>query len=692
MYFQQKNFLDIINLSKEEKYQNVTIFCQNGSVRANSLLLCAIFPVMKNIFSSIIDNNEHFMISIPDVETLELEILFDGIHQQSSTINMGSVLQELMRPPNKDEKWNNDSDILDKELELKDEEIMNECMKDHTYTLINIEEDDKDIGVEKSATSSSFVVIKLSTENESQPVQGGKDHQIDKVDPLGLSLEDQEDFCLLDPYDPYEDSKDAENQNMCEKPTKHVHIPWQCTVCQKICKGRKDYHNHMRMHETFKCSTCNEIIKKSNSKHILTCTNAKKPTLACPYENCDYKGYWQSDIRRHITARHLRKRKIKKEKVVKKKILKKVRNKVKVKRDLKQNYTIETPRKCLDCEFVANTLSEWICHLEQKHNSQRPQSMIYLCSKCTYQTTIPTNLNRHKTVHEKSKFYMKCLFCDFFSNDKEGFISHLASHEIIAKYMPTMEKKKRDGDIVFNCKECDYVTRRFHGIKMHMQRKHDVGDKIACEVCGILCSDLQYHMYKHNRIKCERCGKFYTEKNLENHYCKSEVNGYTLNCDICEKSFKTVAILNEHKKLIHELPEENYVCNICGKDFPTKPRLTVHSKTHVEKVQCPQCQKCLAPKYLEWHIKEQHGDPMLLDFKCEVCEKGFFTKCRLKKHMMNVHLKLRPYKCRYGCEFGYNDFSNRNAHERKKHGKAFTTRREEKNNAILALNSENRLL
>ena len=35
---------------------------------------------------------------------------------------------------------------------------------------------------------------------------------------------------------------------------------------------------------------------------------------------------------------------------------------------------------------------------------------------------------------------------------------------------------------------------------------------------------------------------------------------------------------------------------------------------------------------------------------------------------MNVHLKLRPYKCRFGCDFGYNDFSNRNAHEKKKHG------------------------
>ena len=38
---------------------------------------------------------------------------------------------------------------------------------------------------------------------------------------------------------------------------------------------------------------------------------------------------------------------------------------------------------------------------------------------------------------------------------------------------------------------------------------------------------------------------------------------------------------------------------------------------------------------------------------------------------MSVHLKLRPFKCRYGCEFGYNDQANRNSHERKKHGKKY---------------------
>ena len=69
----------------------------------------------------------------------------------------------------------------------------------------------------------------------------------------------------------------------------------------------------------------------------------------------------------------------------------------------------------------------------------------------------------------------------------------------------------------------------------------------------------------------------------------------------------------------------------------------------------------------------QHIPDEQKDFVCNVenCKKGFYIKHLLDKHMMNVHLKLRPYTCRYGCEFAYNDKSNRDAHERKKHGKLF---------------------
>ena len=66
------------------------------------------------------------------------------------------------------------------------------------------------------------------------------------------------------------------------------------------------------------------------------------------------------------------------------------------------------------------------------------------------------------------------------------------------------------------------------------------------------------------------------------------------------------------------------------------------------------------------------------EFQCPDCGKGFWGQKDLESHQMNIHLKLRPYRCRYGCKDSYNDTSNRNSHEKKKHGKLFTTAREEK--------------
>ena len=77
-------------------------------------------------------------------------------------------------------------------------------------------------------------------------------------------------------------------------------------------------------------------------------------------------------------------------------------------------------------------------------------------------------------------------------------------------------------------------------------------------------------------------------------------------------------------------------------------------------------------------MKLRHPKEEDKKFICPECDKRFVTNHLMEKHRMSVHLKLRPYNCRYGCEFAYNDSSNRNAHERKTHGKLFITAAEER--------------
>ena len=53
MNFQQQFIVDdIISFSREDKYQDLTIICQNGTFQSNSLVLAAMFPVMKSLLSS----------------------------------------------------------------------------------------------------------------------------------------------------------------------------------------------------------------------------------------------------------------------------------------------------------------------------------------------------------------------------------------------------------------------------------------------------------------------------------------------------------------------------------------------------------------------------------------------------------------------------------------------------------------
>ena len=57
-----------------------------------------------------------------------------------------------------------------------------------------------------------------------------------------------------------------------------------------------------------------------------------------------------------------------------------------------------------------------------------------------------------------------------------------------------------------------------------------------------------------------------------------------------------------------------------------------------------------------------------LRFQCDQCDRRFSSKHLLNRHIDCIHLNARRYPCRYGCDFRFNDQSNRKVHERKKHG------------------------
>ena len=166
-----------------------------------------------------------------------------------------------------------------------------------------------------------------------------------------------------------------------------------------------------------------------------------------------------------------------------------------------------------------------------------------------------------------------------------------------------------------------------------------------------------------------KCSKlFQTQEALEEHVAKSHdksVKGDGSYCDTCGKFLPNVHRLKKHNDAHHR----QIKCKICNQVFAGTIGLASHrDKLHSQQLPCPHCHKLLPSKVkLEYHMIS-HKTPEEKKYICEKCGKRFGWSHHLAKHEMNVHVRSRPYKCSVqGCNWAFNDLSNRNMHERRVH-------------------------
>ena len=129
-------------------------------------------------------------------------------------------------------------------------------------------------------------------------------------------------------------------------------------------------------------------------------------------------------------------------------------------------------------------------------------------------------------------------------------------------------------------------------------------------------------------------------------------------CNECGKQFIHKQNMERHIKAIHmktqnyhEDPQKDtkekkvFSCTTCGKNFKAANQLFSHKKSHFQRKECQVCGKTV--KDMVRHLRD-HTEDSDQKFRCDQCGKSFSDSYRLKSHMMSVHLKTRPYKCRYG--------------------------------------------
>ena len=329
--------------------------------------------------------------------------------------------------------------------------------------------------------------------------------------------------------------------------------------------------------------------------------------------------------------------------------------------------------KELACDVCEKTYPTEEClykHLAYKHGPH-PQMP---CPDCEDIFSDPRILLIHRKEFHREK--RTCPECgkQFI---KERFEAHLQSH--VDQKIP--------------CEQCDKVFKSPINLKNHIRYVHEgvkrktnkYPSKMLAALCDLECKcgipfkqakdKVSHYQIVHLGYQhCPKCNKIV--KSLDQHKCepkKKRQASKNVKRVVCQECGKECSVNNlyYHMKKYHDTEECS--CHKCGKKYRDRMSLRDHLRDCMKSEQCNLCG--IMVLRMKDHIRSVHTAEEDKRFVCNLCGKGFYEQRKLENHKMNVHLKLRPHRCRYGCDIGYNDTSNRNAHEKKKHGGLFSDAR-----------------
>ena len=370
----------------------------------------------------------------------------------------------------------------------------------------------------------------------------------------------------------------------------------------------------------------------------------------------------------------------------KKKIFKKLYKKIKLKEKQGSNNKGLICKECGTRVYKAFKITKHgTTKLEIHQMKHKVKNFTCTCPKEKFTSFIAKE--RHmKVVHME---WLGCTLCHMSFPNESGLKNHIEIHEENEPYSVPMHLKRRGRVAEFSknmiCSDCgknigrgmQRTQLRNKYIRLHLL-KHQV-ENFSCD-----CSDLP----QFGKRKTE--DKIGQDFKIRERHMKTVHQGW-FGCRQCIQSYETKERLRVHEKEHNDI----FSCTICDHKTNSKTALYLHKrKNHSVTISltCPECQKLMRSpnslkchqkkvhnatvcnvcgkviKNIKQHMGEMHIEQSKKKYQCNKCERGFMTKQKLEDHNMNVHIKSQPYRCRFGCENCYNDRSNRNAHERRRHG------------------------
>ena len=260
----------------------------------------------------------------------------------------------------------------------------------------------------------------------------------------------------------------------------------QCDECQKLCKGKKAFREHKKSHQSVTCKECGDLVKKySYPSHKNKCLGIS-PTKKCPHENCEFLGYNEKDIRRHI----------KKHKRNGERHMCSFCDLTFVnKKSMKVHMKSHTLFRCEDCHksfrkretlgkhratahaYIPVKSSLGFFMVQDDNNGEEaiiPIDKMYYCNKCTFKSKYESSVKRHQKIHgnakENSNHNTTCELCNF----KFKKPCQLEKHKKICKM--NLEGKftlKQSLDMIYNGATISQVK------KHHKSLRQSVGKRLV---------------------------------------------------------------------------------------------------------------------------------------------------------------------------------------------------------------------
>ncbi|TDG40285.1 hypothetical protein AWZ03_013294 [Drosophila navojoa] len=261
----------------------------------------------------------------------------------------------------------------------------------------------------------------------------------------------------------------------------------------------------------------------------------------------------------------------------------------------------------------------------------------FKCGQCGHSFAHNLTLDAHiRKVHEGSKRPFQCDRCDKAYSFMGGLYTHIKEIH---------SPKERS----YRCDHpgCDRVYISCIAMQKHKRLKHSESSaapvrKYVCEQCGATfnqTANLKYHRRTKHPTEDEAAANALAS---EQHYC-----------DLCQKHFHSRYTLKYHTMQQHgggnsdaaqDQPTPMHECQVCGRRMAKRFMLVQHMLMHsAEKLPCEHCGRLFARKFeLEAHIRAVHLK--LRPFGCRYCDESFASR-KTQRHHEYIHTGEKPYVC-----------------------------------------------